>query len=392
MIDAEEEVGALRASGRLLALTSTGRRLAEAPQPRPLPSAPPGMLGLAMVGRRAAAVWALSSQPRVWVAFEGEGGAMICGGDEVAPLSDRAELLRLPAVAPTSLPQPHAVARRPARLAVPAVQAPIVRSGYVLTHGRHAVIVSLSTLDGLGTLPSTPPQPLAASLPGARGMIEAGGRVALLLDPAWCTGRPPDPFAAATLVALLRVEDRLLAMPVGRAVPGHEGTPLEDRLRATPEGRDLLAAAPPARPPPVRPPGETIARLLVCEAGGNRFAVAAAEISTVIAPLRPAPAPAAGPALRGVVSHRGEVLPVLDLDRRLGAPLSAAALATAPLLRLLLARPVAVPVDRVLGLRAVPVPQLAAVAEDPIVSSLAPLDGGSVPVCRAARLPSALPA
>ncbi|NMJ42896.1 chemotaxis protein CheW [Roseomonas sp. JC162] len=384
---AEPEALALRAGMRCFLLPPRSRRLEAPPAPRPVPGAPPGLLGLAMVDRRGAMVWALTPFPSAWVVVERDGGAVVCGGDAVTEPTADAVPLALPEATPLPMPAPVALSIPPRPAAMP-LAAPRSRDHYLLTHGTGSVSVPLAALEGMGSLrpgmdPATPP-----GLPGAFGIHEVAGRRVLVLDPAWCTGGRPATGMASGLVALLRIDGRLLAMPIGRAAPGMEGPALEERLRETPDGRALLDAAPHALPAAGPEAGREVARLLLCEAGGTRFAVVAAEIATVLAPLRPAPAPAPVPSLRGVVSHRGEVLPVHDLDPRLGPPLLAPALAQAPLLRLALPRPVAVPVERVLGLRALPAALIEAVADDVLVSGLAPLDGMGVRICRAAALPA----
>ena len=90
--------------------------------------------------------------------------------------------------------------------------------------------------------------------------------------------------------------------------------------------------------------------------------------------------------LRGVVAHGGEVLPVLDLHGRIAAPLAAAALAGAPLLRLPLARPVVVSVRRVPGLRVADAEAVDRSARELLLLSLVSLDGGEVAIWRATAI------
>jgi hypothetical protein len=221
---------------------------------------------------------------------------------------------------------------------------------------------------------------------GALRVIDVEGRAALLLDPGWSTGQggPPRPTA---LVAVFRAAGRRFALPVQQARPGTEGTDLEARLADTPEGRSLIAAAPAAGAMPGDWLADPLLPLLLCDAGDARFALSVSEIATVLAPRQPAPAPGAGvPALRGVVAHRGEVLPVVDLDPRLAAPLGADALASAPMIRLALPRALAVPVRRILGLQMVPRRAVSPIAADALFAGRVVIDGASLPLCRAAAL------
>ena len=364
------------------------REVEEPPRALPLPGAPAGLLGLALQGGRGAAVWALSTAPRAWVAFDLQGSTVVCGGDALREPPADAPMIEIPAAEALPLaawvPPPRLAPEPPPR----ARAAP--RPGtYLLSHGRHGATVPFGVLDGVLDMPDLAPGTDPGLPPGALGVAEFGGRFALLLDPArWLGPDRPSP-TPPRLVALLRLEDRLLAIPVDRALPGDGGARLDDALAGTPEGRALLAAAPRAAAPRARTGAEESTRFLLCETGGVRFAVPAADVATVLGRARPAPLPAeAGLTLRGIVSHQGEVLPVVDLDPRLAPPMHSDLLVSALLLRLPLPRPLAVPVERVLGLHAIPLTRIEAVSDDPLVSGRATLEGRAVPICRAAALPA----
>lgn len=87
----------------------------------------------------------------------------------------------------------------------------------------------------------------------------------------------------------------------------------ETRPDATHRGQDSKSAAPRPRTPPA-------AAVLTCQAGGERYGLDVSDIVEVIpaVPLRHLPGT---PILvAGLCRYRGELVPVLDLNRMLGAP------------------------------------------------------------------------
>lgn len=387
----------LRVGGEIFRLPIEARALSEPPLCRPLPGAPGRLRGLAMVGRRCAPVWTMVPAPQAWLVIDLPEGPVVFGGEAFAEPRLDAPLLAAPPVIAVALTAAAFHVPSPASTADAAPghdlrQRSVARPGtYVLRHGSRAAVVPVAALDAILDMPQAPTVRQLGALAGALGHSELGGRAVLLLDPAWCTGQPV--AAGATgMVALFHHEGRSLAMPMEQASPGVEGEDLLARLSGTPEGRALLAGAPTASatPPVVR--AEPTRPLLLCEAGGTRFAIDVAEVTNVIAPAAPMPPPHDRRGMRGVVTHRGEILPVIDLDPRLARAIPDRALATAPLLRLLLPWPVAVPVEKVLGLHAVALRAIASIEDDPLVSGMALLEGHAVPVCRGAALAAASPA
>ncbi len=367
----------LRALGTLFAAPDGARALAEAPVVRPLPGAPAGLLGLAMLDGRAAPAWALTAAPERWLAIEHAGGLVLVGGDRIAAPTPSAPALAIPSMAPRALPE-----RAFSMPASPAAAAAPQPDRHALVHGGAVALIALGQLEtllnltGLARMPGMPR--------GALCLADVDGRPALVLDPGWCMARPDAP-PPGPLVAVFRSAGRRFAVPVEQARPGREGIDLERRLLETAEGHALIAAAPQAGPSDGG--DDAMLPLLVCAAGETRFALPVSEVATVLAPRPPLPLPAAGaPALRGVVAHRGEVLPLIDLDPRLAAPFVDGALATAPMIRLVLPRPVAVPVQRILGLQMMPRRAIRAVAGDAIVAATVQFEGARLPLCRAAAL------
>jgi chemotaxis signal transduction protein len=387
-VTAEAAPRGLRAIGTTFAVPSGAHPLPDRPRIRPLPGSPPDLLGLTLIARRSAPVWRLTPEPAAWMVVEHAGGPVVFGGDGWSMPGPDAPLLSIPVVARQAIPSgairppPMADAPPPARRGPPVT----ATGSYALVYGDGCAVVPIAALEGIVAAPDMAMPRPAIDLPGAIGQVEIGGGPALLLDPGWCTGK----LAAAApsrLAAVFRQEGRRLAMPVDRARPGAEGPDLGARLGGTPEGRALLAAAPPVGATPPPQPVDRLRPLLLCEAGETRFALDLADVATVLAPARPTPVPrGTASALRGVVSHRGEVLPVVDLAARLAPALDTDALSAAPLLRLALPRPLAVPVGRVLGLHPVPARRVATVADDALVTGHVVLDGRTVPICQADAL------
>lgn len=86
----------------------------------------------------------------------------------------------------------------------------------------------------------------------------------------------------------------------------------------------------PAREPPraaARAPGpadEPLVQLCTFRIGGEDYAVDIMRVREIIHPLPITPVPRAPASVEGVVRLRGEVIPVLDVRKRLGLPAAAA--------------------------------------------------------------------
>jgi chemotaxis signal transduction protein len=130
--------------------------------------------------------------------------------------------------------------------------------------------------------------------------------------------------------------------------------------------------------------------LLLAQAAGARFALRLEEVAAVLPPQAPRNHGNGQAALAGIAAHRGDVLPVLDAGLRLGRTAVLAGSGPVPMLRLQGARPVALAVTSVLGLRAGPEADLAPVAGGGLVAAILRLDGAALPVCRADVLAAAL--
>jgi purine-binding chemotaxis protein CheW len=83
----------------------------------------------------------------------------------------------------------------------------------------------------------------------------------------------------------------------------------------------------PVREPPRAPGREAAAdepvQLCTFRIGGEDYAVDIMRVREIIHPLPITPVPRAPPSVEGVVRLRGEVMPVLDVRKRLGVPASA---------------------------------------------------------------------
>ncbi len=227
-----------------------------------------------------------------------------------------------PAPAPPPVILPSAPLARAAQPAMP---------GMRLSRGAESLTVPRPWLQRLLPMPVLRPLPFAP--PGVAGLALAGGAVLVLDGPA---GLP--------LLAVLRIEGRLIGLGCGEARPDTA----QGDATWLPAG--LLALAPlAAEAPPVIE--EATMPMLFCQAGGIGFAVPALEVEAVLPPQLPVISPGHAGAIRGVVAHRGQVLPVLDAGVALGGARSLTGLEV-PMLRL--AGPVAVAVTAVEGLRRVP--------------------------------------
>lgn len=304
----------------------------------------------------------LRRMPGGWVGFH-EGTAWpVADPDGVAHAPgavwwfDGARLLAEPggaAITPATPWHDHPVAPAAPRPAAPSLAMPGMR----LTRGAAPdLAVPRAWLERLLLMP--PCQPLPFAPPGVVGLALAAGGVLVLEGP---PGLP--------LLAVLRVEGRLLGLACAGARPdadaGDGGWLPAGAWALAPRARDAVTLpAMPSTP------------LLFCQAGGLEFALPALEVEAVLAPLLPSPAPR-DPALRGVVAHRGQVLPVLDGGLALGG---APVLAGLPVPMLRLAGPVALAVSAVEGLRRVPDTAISpAAAGGPLRATCWPA-GAAIPV------------
>ncbi|NGM20536.1 hypothetical protein G3576_10960 [Roseomonas stagni] len=383
---------ALLAGGRAF-LLPPGAQPVEAQRLRPAPLAGAGLLGIAVIGGQALPVMApIPGQPggEAWVVVEGPGGRLVMAGEA---LLAEAPAEAVPLLAPrlAARPVPAAEPASGTGWAVPARAGRARLVAMAAEIGGLRLVLPFAALERVVPLPELRPAPGAG--PAALGYAVAAGAPVMVLDPAWAGDAPlaegPDPG----LLVLFRHAGRRLGLPCHRIEPARPGeATLVARLDAA---MAELAAAPMGQvlAPPVPEP---VRALLVCAAGGQAFALPVEEVQAVIPPIAPSPAPAGGEsdgrlaAFRGVAAHRGEVLPVLDAGERLGL---AAVLATpgaeAPLLRLAGARPVALAVSVVTGLRRIPERLIAAVAGDGLVSAIAEFQDAPLPICRASILGAA---
>jgi chemotaxis signal transduction protein len=265
---------------------------------------------------------------------------------------------------------------------VPARAARGLPSALAAELGPIRLALPLAALERVLPLPAIRPAPGAG--PAVLGLALAAGEAVLVLDTAMLAGaaRPAEP---ATQLAVFRHAGRRLGLPCARLGParGEEavlGTRLDALLGGLGPAPVAAAAAPPA-PEPTR-------ALLLCMAGTEPFCLPVEEVVAVLPAVAPTPAPEGGGAgIRGVVAHRGDVLPVLDGGARLGLPpVLGAPGAAAPMLRLAGPRPVALAVTQVTGLRRVPARLVVAAAGDGVVAALATIGDAPVPVCRGAIL------
>jgi chemotaxis signal transduction protein len=371
--------GALIAGGRAFALPE-GAQAVPRTVLRPAPLAAPGLLGIAMLDRQAAPVLAAAAGlpgGEAWVALDGPQGRVVVAGeallDHAPPQAPHLVLATVAALAP-----PPPMAAGGSRAAGPTREA---RGGLrllALESGGVRFVLPMAAVERVDAPCAVDPAPWAG--PGALGYGIVGGAGVLVLDPAWFGAAGGG--AAAALLVLFHHRGRRFGLPAERVGPGSAADlAVAPRLDSAPA---LLAAAPQASDAVPAPPVPT-RLLLLCMAGDRAFALPVEEVVAVIAPQRPAPAPAAS-GMAGLVAHRGEVLPVLDAGRRLAlGPVLADARAEAPMLRLVGPRPVALAVSRVAGLRAVERRLVSDVPGDGPIAAIAALDG-PLPVCRAAAL------
>lgn len=388
--------GAALLAGGLAWRLPPGAEAVAPPRLRPLPGAPATLPGLALLEGQVVPVLAPGGAPGpVWLACQGAAGRLLVTGEALlgtAPADARPLPLALEApagLAPSAPPMPPGPlpplsgrARQGGRAAA---------AFLALGLGAGRLVVPLAALRRVVAFPALVPAPgrpagaLGLGLAEGLGGAGAAGGPVLVLDPLWLDpGLPPWP--APPLLAVLAVAGRLYALPCDRAAPQAEAPPdgagLEARL-AAPGAAPLRALAPPMReaPPPVPEPRLP---LLLARAGELLFALPAAEVAAVVPPQRPSPLPGGG--LCGVVSHRGDVLPVLDAGLALGAGAVLATEAAPPLLRLAGAAPLALAVSAVPGLRLLPRAGLVELPGEGAVAALLPFQGRPLPLCRAAAL------
>jgi len=358
-------------AGEVFRLPQGGRPVAAPVPVRPVPGAPPGLLGLTVQDGQVLPVWSADAAPAAWVRLEGG----LIGGTGFAPAPADAPLLALPATSPASpvLPVPTPPAATAASAAPkPPVQAAL-RFGGVVLH------LPLQSLAGIRPWPREL-SPVPGHPPGAAGYADTVDGPLLLLDAIWCFSAPgPQPAEAESHVAVLRHAGRQLGIPCGAVAPGETGPAFLPRLE-TSEGRRLLALAPRLRPPEQVSPRPSRS-LLLCRAGGVSFFLPSEAVDAVMPPQAPLPMPwGTQPAFwLGACAHRGAVLPVADAARALGpVPLPQAP----PLLRLAGGRPVVLAVAEVLGLRTIPEDTITLLEDDKLVAALVASDGALLPLCR----------
>lgn len=261
-------------------------------------------------------------------------------------------------------------ARRPRREALPSLPlstARRVREGEspgmrLLRQDAPALTIPRALLRRLLPMPAIRPLPFAP--PGVAGLAAVPGGAALVL------GEPRE----NPLLALLEWRGALFGLPASDAAP--DAAPGD--TACIPEA--ALPLAPRAQPPATPAPAPT-QPLLLCRVGLERFALPALEVEALLPPQSLTLTPG-GDAVRGVVSHRGRVLPVLDGGEALSLP-PVLAQGECPMLRLM--GPVAVAVSAVEGLRAVPLADItpntagldhpllgSAVLEDAVIPILSP--------------------
>jgi chemotaxis signal transduction protein len=374
---------ALMAGGRCFALPEGAVALPVGSM-RPVPLGGAGLLGIALVEGAAVPVLApapgLGNGPAWALAELPSGRAVLAGEALLDSLPEEAETLPALSIAGRKPPPPM----RRSRYAVAAPEARTLRglpAALSLDLGGQSLVVPLALLETVLPLPALQPAGLG---PAALGIAATVGGPVLVLDPAPLMEDPPGP-EKPTHLAIFRHAGRRLGLPCAqlRPAPGG-GARLAAKLDAL---LPSLGAAAPVETPAAAP-AEPMRALLVCEAAGAAFAVPVEEVEAAIPPVAPSAAPAGAAArLRGVVAHRGEVLPVLDGGERLGrAPVLAAPGHEAPMLRLALASPVALAVDQVNGLRQV-AERLVVPTDGPGPAfAIATIGEQQVPVCHAAAL------
>lgn len=124
--------------------------------------------------------------------------------------------------------------------------------------------------------------------------------------------------------------------------------------------------------------------VLVCRSDATRFAVPVAQVDEVVPTAAWSELPGAEPWVRGALEVAGELVPVLDVGARLGAPPCAPSLDGALVLCRSRARPVALCASEVPALLHVEAPSVlpapAELREAPFVAACLSLDADSIPL------------
>jgi purine-binding chemotaxis protein CheW len=113
----------------------------------------------------------------------------------------------------------------------------------------------------------------------------------------------------------------------------------------------------PAREPAARgtpPDPDALVQLCTFRIGGEDYAIDIMRVREIIPPLPITPVPRAPASVEGVVRLRGEVIPVLDVRRRLGVPAAAPSAKTRFLLVNVARRRIGLVVDEVCGVLRLP--------------------------------------
>ena len=364
-------VGGITAGGTVHRLPP-GASAAAAPVLRPLPGGG-GRLLVGMLGGGALPAWVLpgAAMPaRAWVLVPGAEGALLLGGDALA---DSLPPGATPVPAPDYPPPPIRLAQtakgpssEAAEEAVPgAVPVARGRGGVRLALAGGPMDIPFEALVRL--LPMPPLHPAPGAPPAARGLAWTEAGAVLVLH-----------AGEAALLAVILSGGRLLGLPCRGAAPVPGAAVLPPAL----SDPALLAAAPLSRPALPEPAAPT-RLLLLFRAAGAAFALPLEEVAAVLPPERPRNPGAGG--MAGIAAHRGDVLPVLDAGLRLGrGPVLTGG--PAPMLRLAGARPAALAVSSVQGLRAVPSADIVPVDGGGMVAAVARLDGDAIAVLRAPSL------
>lgn len=374
------EIVGLIAGGRIYRLPP-GTQAVAAQRLRPAPLARPGLLGICIMGDRGVAVMAaapgLAGGP-AWVRLPDD---LVVAGEAYCE-SPPADVALLAPAAPGGRPAPTAPSeamqeawRESAETPARTVRA---RTGALAVElGALRLVLPFAAMERVIDLPPVRPAPGAAPL--IQGFAVAAGEAVLVLDPATLVGQAD--ATMPTLLALFHHAGRRLGLPCARVSPAELG-------EATSAGRlDALLTqmpeAPLAQPRPSIPP-EPLRGLLLARIGETAFALLVEEVAAAIQPVIPTPVPG-HPA--GIVEHRGDVLPVQDGGLALGQASVLVPGLALPMLRLNLPFPVALAVSAVTGLRQVPARLLSPIrGEGGLVSAIAALAEGALPICRAAML------
>jgi purine-binding chemotaxis protein CheW len=111
--------------------------------------------------------------------------------------------------------------------------------------------------------------------------------------------------------------------------------------------------------------------LVAVVVGEQSWALPLAAVERVVGMVAVSPLPESPVGIRGAINVGGEIVPVLDLDLRIGRPTTDRGMSARLVLARTSARPVALPVDDVLGVIAVARDRIA----PPVEQSPAPMAG-----------------